>query len=1133
MGRVTLLGLLVACGLAASSDDPKPAPDPKKPMYERLLAGDDARRAAELQKRMNSTTDAGEMVKLGEELLALRTRVQGADHWETVGDRQGVDSLRKIAALTAERQAGWAKACRTNAEAHRLEEMGEVAKAYPLRQEYHRWCERVFGEKDVATAFGCYFLAGNLVGQGREAEAEPLFRRALEIRAELLRDTHPDTAESYRDLAGSLTRLGRPADAEPLLRRSLEIRAELLGDRHPETADCHNSLALNLDAQGKYAGALPHYQRALELYREAFGERHPSTARGLDNLAGNLQSQGRPVEAEGLHRRALEVRVELLGERNAETLINYGNLASSLGAQGRHAEAQPLHQKALDLTIELHGQRALQTGPRLNNLALVLSAQGRHADAQRHLEQALDVYRERIGERHPGTARVYNNLAVNLSTQRRHADAESLFRKALDLRAELLGDSHPETAATLLNLADNLFVQGKHAETRGVLARASAAYEAARLNVADRGLTRAVFGGSQSPYRLLAVSQVRLREPSAAWAAAEADLARGLSDEAGVRRGAVLTSDEQREHAALVARLGQLRPRLFKLVANPTTDAERDELTRLRTERAKVEARLADLAAGLSRREVAGLADVQAAIPADAALVLWVDAGDQPGRSQEHWGCVIRRSGGPAWESLPGAGPGGAWAQDDSATPEVLRAALASGTVPAADIGALAARLRAQRIAPLVKHLGGVKTLYVVAAHRMAGVPVELFAGEFTASYVPSGTFLARLKDRAPPAASGLLALGDPVFTRPGTAPAVPELPPTGVLIAQVVPDGGAARALLRPGDVLVTYGGAEVASVEKLTEAMKGHAAAKEVTLGVWREGKLLTRTVPPGPLGVVLDRRPAREAVADRRKTDEILARLRGGGDWKDLPGTRAEVAHLARLFGPGATVLLDGSASEQRLDDLRRGGELSKFRYLHLATHGEGNDRRAFESALILAQDVLPKDPLPRAGEPLIDGRLSAGEVLEFWALRAELVTLSACETAVGLRAGGDGLLGFAQAFLLAGSRAVCLSLWKVDDAATALLMARFYQNLLGKRTGLSAPMGKAAALAEAKRWLRELSADEAGKLLAAATGGASRGDRGKDELLRLAVPADPKQPGASGKPFAHPRYWAAFVLVGDPN
>src|SRR5262249_44090885 len=111
-----------------------------------------------------------------------------------------------------------------------------------------------------------------------------------------------------------------------------------------------------------------------------------------------------------------------------------------------------------------------------------------------------------------------------------------------------------------------------------------------------------------------------------------------------------------------------------------------------------------------------------------------------------------------------------------------------------------------------------------------------------------------------------------------------------------------------------------------------------------------------------------------------------------------------------------------------------------------------------------------------------------------------------------------VGFAQALLLAGARSLVLSLWQVDDEATALLMVRFYQNLLGKREGLKGPMPKAEALREAKQWLRNLSAKD----------------------VKLAVERLP--PGKAEKPiplrkevrpFAHPYYWAAFVLVGDPR
>ena len=73
---------------------------------------------------------------------------------------------------------------------------------------------------------------------------------------------------------------------------------------------------------------------------------------------------------------------------------------------------------------------------------------------------------------------------------------------------------------------------------------------------------------------------------------------------------------------------------------------------------------------------------------------------------------------------------------------------------------------------------------------------------------------------------------------------------------------------------------------------------------------------------------------------------------------------------------------------------------------------------KSFLVLAQDKLPKFEA-RAGEKYYNGELSAREVLDGWKLDADLVTLSACESGLGKSGGGDGLLGFTQAFLLAGA------------------------------------------------------------------------------------------------------------------
>jgi CHAT domain-containing protein len=259
-------------------------------------------------------------------------------------------------------------------------------------------------------------------------------------------------------------------------------------------------------------------------------------------------------------------------------------------------------------------------------------------------------------------------------------------------------------------------------------------------------------------------------------------------------------------------------------------------------------------------------------------------------------------------------------------------------------------------------------------------------------------------------------------------------------------------------------------------------------------------------------------------------LLAKLQRGETFAELPGTQVEIARLAELFdAKSVTTLTRAAASEQRLDELRRGGTLKQFRYLHFATHGKANNVRAFDSALILTRPA--RLPEVRVGEPYVEGRLTAGEVLENWKLDSELVTLSACESGLGRQGGGDGLLGFAQAFLMAGSRSVCLSLWQVDDTATVLLMDRFYRNLLGKREDGAKALSKAAALREAKQWLRSVPASEALAKLGEITNGVVRGER----PVREEMQAVPKPTDAVGdyKPYAHPRYWAAFILIGDPE
>src|SRR5262249_13343943 len=213
------------------------------------------------------------------------------------------------------------------------------------------------------------------------------------------------------------------------------------------------------------------------------------------------------------------------------------------------------------------------------------------------------------------------------------------------------------------------------------------------------------------------------------------------------------------------------------------------------------------------------------------------------------------------------------------------------------DRPALSAAFARQRFAPLRKHLKGVKRLFVVPTGPLARVPLEAVLDDFAISYVPSGSVLALLaeKHRAVDGSS-LLALGDPAFDR---APAA-QPPAYGVLIKSVSPDSHAARAGLKPGDVLLSIGAARLDGLHRPEEALSRLPARATF----WRDGETLSTRIQGAPLGAALDQRSAKAAVRASRRDREATAQ-RGTGHGR-LPGTRVEAEAIAALVKDGTLLL-----------------------------------------------------------------------------------------------------------------------------------------------------------------------------------------------------------------------------------
>jgi CHAT domain-containing protein/Tfp pilus assembly protein PilF len=156
--------------------------------------------------------------------------------------------------------------------------------------------------------------------------------------------------------------------------------------------------------------------------------------------------------------------------------------------------------------------------------------------------------------------------------------------------------------------------------------------------------------------------------------------------------------------------------------------------------------------------------------------------------------------------------------------------------------------------------------------------------------------------------------------------------------------------------------------------------------------------------------------------------------GVAWNRLPFTRTEAQQILSLVPEAQRFQAFGFAASR---SAATSSELSQYRIVHFATHGFANSQQPELSGIVLSL-------LDEKGD-LQNGFLRLNDIFNL-NLPADLVVLSACQTGLGKQIKGEGLVGLTRGFMYAGTPRVVVSLWKVDDRATAELMGRFYQKML---------------------------------------------------------------------------------------
>ena len=246
-----------------------------------------------------------------------------------------------------------------------------------------------------------------------------------------------------------------------------------------------------------------------------------------------------------------------------------------------------------------------------------------------------------------------------------------------------------------------------------------------------------------------------------------------------------------------------------------------------------------------------------------------------------------------------------------------------------------------------------------------------------------------------------------------------------------------------------------------------------------------------PAERAGVTSDMPRSSKAVSDDRISLRVLpdtrairsASLR---DLPPLPETRKELLSIARSVGvdPEGSVFLGVEASEKRLFEM----DLSNVRILAFATHGlvKGDLNGLNEPALALSSPEV-------VGDEGGDGLLSLSEIIGL-KLNADLVVLSACNTASADGSGAEAVSGLGRAFFFAGTKSLLVSHWPVHSGATTSLMTKVFANL-----AVDSSVGRAEAVRRARVQLI---------------------DEGTFVF-----------DGTAAFSYAHPIFWAAFTVVGD--
>ena len=968
-----------------------------------------------------------------------------------------------------------------------LHKTGKYAEAVPIAQRAIALAEHQSGPDHPTVAQSLEKLAVLYYRQVRYADAESLHRRSLAIRERALGPDHPHVGTTLNNLAVLLHSQGRYEDAELLFKRALGIRERLEGREHQDAGTTLNNLGVLYSVVGRSAEAELSYQRSLAIREKVLGPEDAAVGESLNNLAMLYESQGRYTDAERLLVRAFAIRQKVMGPVHQRTsfgpahqdfVVTSNNVGALLYTQGRYAEAEQIF-KAITVLLEaMLGPHHVSVGTAINNTAEVYRAQSRYADAEPLLMRALAIWEKALGVEHALVAVALDNLASLYQGQGHYADAEQLYKRSFAIRETSLDADHPEVSRSLNNLAVLAFAQHDWMGAVGFWRRSTSmitqrirrgAQDAAKPHSAGRTKTEAERSSYQFWSLVKAVHRLdtpernatHLRETfqAAQWAiASEAAqalaqmAARGAKGDPGLRalvreRQDLVEEWQHRDRArnTAVAQEPDRRDRAAEGANTVRLGVIDDRITRIDKQ---LTANFPDYAA-LAMPVPLTVEEVQGQLGADEALMLFLDTPRLQPIHEETFIWVVTKTA-------------VRWVRSDLGSAALAREVQA---------------LRCGLDAAAWDSPSGPSCSDVLNLRNGLPAPTQLPFDQARAHALYKALF-GEVEDQIHDKHLLIVPSG-----------ALTQVPLQVLITSPASGDHGSAAWLIRKHALTILPA---VSSLQALRRDAKASRAAKPY-FGIGnplldgpdsryarlakeaREKQACTSIASPKLARLSSTRETVRQLANRNGLVDIAHVRVQ-----TPLPETRVELCAVARHLNAGAeNIHLGDRGSEAILKRLSERGALADYRVLHFATHGalSGEIRGGTEPGLILTP--------PTAATAEDDGYLSASEIAAL-KLDADLVILSACNTAAGGAENAEALSGLARAFFYAGARALLVSHWAVYSDATVKIITEALSVLAADPS-----VGRAEAL--------------------------------RRSMMTLIDKGAPHE--------SHPAYWAPFVAVGE--